>query len=84
MKTKIQREACSEKVQDISVKLDMSEQAFFDLAFQKHTLVMLAAKETKESEHLEGIINLIDAIQDQAVEQGYREEVVFPFSGDDE
>lgn len=82
MGTKINREACSEKIQDVNIKIEMSEQAFFDLAHQKLTLIRLADKGTKESEHLWGIIHLIDSIQDQAVEQGFRDEVVFPLSGE--
>lgn len=81
MITKILRSKCKKTVQDVNITIQMSEQAFWDLAMQKHTLVKLAAKETKESEHIDGIINLIDAIQDQAVEQGWNEKVVFPIEG---
>lgn len=81
MNTKINRSKCKKTVKDVNISIKMSEQAFYDLAIQKYTLIKLvvnASLEAKESEHLVGIMNLIDSIQDQAVEQGWNEKVVFP------
>jgi hypothetical protein len=50
------------------------------LAKQKRTILGLIDKVGgKKSENIEGIVNLIDHIQDQAVSQGIEEKVVFPF-----
>lgn len=83
MKTKIQREACSKSIQNVNINLAMSEQAFFDLAIQKLTLLKIVSKMSiKEAEDIQGVINFIDEIQDQAVADGFNEDVVFPLLGD--
>ena len=56
---------------------------FKDLKRQKQTLLgaVMGAKTKKEANDLNSILNLIDAIQDEAVDNyGYKESTVFKLS----
>ena len=84
-KTRVSESQCSPELKTISVNFEMSEKSFFELAFQKLTLIKLADNlsiSSDDIERVEGIINMIDSIQDQAVQNGFNEDVVFPFIGE--
>lgn len=81
-KTKVSKGQCSTELKTISVNLEMSEKSFFELAFQKLTLIKLADNlsiSSDDIERIEGIINMINSIQDQAAQNDFNEDVVFPF-----
>jgi len=69
---------------------DSLERAFNDIDWellkkQKQTLVNLAAKETKEAKLLDGLISLIDSLQDIAVDKkGIPEEKVFNLESEED
>lgn len=83
---KVDPETLSEETTKIPVPLSMSEKSMVDLALQKHTLIELQrTTEGKTWEHLEGLINMIDSIQDHLADHGYfKEEIVYPIKGDSE
>lgn len=83
MKMKINLEQCTRKIKNLEVSLEMSEQSMYDLAVQKNTLVSIQSrlKDDEEFEMIDGLLSLLDSIQNQAVEKGiFREEVVFPYT----
>lgn len=76
------RDELSTELQDIDIKITMSEQAWYDLAFQKQALLETFQYLTPEkANRIQGLLNLIDVIQDQAVDT-YKipADIVFPFS----
>ena len=69
----------SNKLKKILITIKMSEASFKQLADQKNELIkkLYRGKLTKK---INGIINLIDSIQDQVVENGdFPDYIVFPY-----
>jgi hypothetical protein len=84
-KMRVTEKQCSAELKTISINLEMSVKSFFELAFQKLTLIKLADNlsiSSDDIERIDGIINMIDSIQDQAVQNGFNEDIVFPFIGE--
>jgi len=68
---------------EVKVSLGLSEEGFKMLAQQKATLYNTVLKagadgSSKEEEDLTGILHFLDHIQDEAVEEGVPQEIVFP------
>ena len=70
---------------DLNTTVDLglkNEEGFRMLAEQKRELMQLLDKGVA-SEQMEGLVNLIDHIQDQCVDvNGVSENIVFPFKGE--
>lgn len=80
---KVDREALSEKINTYTVDLEMSEKSWYDLALQKRALLKalsLPEYTRRQAESIQGLIHLLDSIQDQAVDlHGLSEDIVFPY-----
>lgn len=69
---------------NVGITLEMNEKGYKQLAEQKLELLKALDKGTL-SDQVNGIIHLIDAIQDQTVGRGFfSEKIVFPLSGEKE
>jgi len=89
MKTKVNREELSTELVEQNIPIRMSEQAWYDLAHQK--LSLLEARNDSAStvlgqedcDNIDGIVHLIDHMQDYAVKElGIPEDVVFNIKGE--